>query len=112
MHHKSEPRAIVFSISGFSDEYVKLLNPVLDIARRANLLYVRIGPSKDDGQLETYYVPNRLLWPSRGLDPVGQHARVSLKASDIYSATRGTPFPFNKDEADENEPMQRELAYW
>lgn len=108
MHHKSEPRAIVFSISGLNEDYEKDILPMLDIARRANFLYVRTGPSKDDGKLEPYYVPNRLLWPSRGLDPQGQYARVSLKAFDIIAAMNGTPFPYNEEEIEENE-QQRSL---
>ena len=88
----SEPRAIAFSISALTDEYNKLLAPILNIARRAQLLYLRNGPAKDEGRRETYYVPNRLLWPIRGLDIVGQHARVSLKAKDLWAAANGTPF--------------------
>ena len=88
----SEPRAIAFSISGWSDEFEGTLLPLLDISRRAQLLYLRNGPAKDEGRRETYYVPNRLLWPIRGLDIVGQHARVSLKAKDIWAAANGTPF--------------------
>jgi hypothetical protein len=88
----SEPRAIAFSISGWSQEFEMSLRPVLEIARRAQLLYLRNGPAKDEGRRETYYVPNRLLWPIRGLDIVGQHARVSLKAKDLWSAANGTPF--------------------
>ena len=88
----SEPRAIAFSISGWSEELESVLRPLLDIARRAQLLYLRNGPAKDEGRRETYYVPNRLLWPIRGLDVVGQHARVSLKARDLWAAANGSPF--------------------
>ena len=58
-------------------------------------MYFRSGPSKDDGKRETYYVPNRMLWPVRGLDVVGQHARASLKARDVWAAANGAPFPFD-----------------
>lgn len=92
MEDISEPRAIAFSISGWTDEFESLLFPLLEIARRAQLLYVRNGPAKDEGRRETYYVPNRLLWPIRGLDIVGQHARVSLKAKEVWAASNGTPF--------------------
>lgn len=90
----SEPRAIVFTISSYTQKYQDKLGPLLDIARRAQYLYLRQGPSKDDGKRETYYVPNRILMPSRGLDPEGQHARVSLKANDILNATEGVKIPF------------------
>jgi hypothetical protein len=97
---RSEPRALAFSVSGMTEEHQRLLMPLFDIARRAQLLYFRSGPSKDDGKRETYYVPNRLLWPIRGLDVVGQHARASLKARDIWAAANGEGFPF-PDAADQ-----------
>jgi hypothetical protein len=34
-----------------------------------------------------------MLWPIRGLDVVGQHARVSLKANDVWNAALGSAFP-------------------
>jgi hypothetical protein len=92
---KSEPRALAFSISGMTDEYERVIVPLLHIARRAQLLYFRSGPAKDDGRRETYYVPNRMLWPIRGLDVVGQHARASLKARDVWAAANGEVFPFS-----------------
>lgn len=79
----SEPRAIAFTISAKSDEIMDQLLPILGIARRAQLLYVRSGSAKDQGAKEDYYIPNKMLWPSRGLDPVGQHARVSIQASSL-----------------------------
>jgi hypothetical protein len=49
-----------------------------------------------------YFVPNRMLWPARGLDPQGQHARVSLKAKDVYAAAaQNKPFPFVDDDTPE-----------
>jgi hypothetical protein len=97
-NHKSEPRAIVFTISGMSPEAKKEIMPLLEIAQKANLLYERMSRAKDDGNLEPYYTPNRMLWPSVGLDPQGQHARVSLKAKDIIAATKGKDFPVNDDD--------------
>jgi len=93
LHHKSEPRAIVFTISGMDRESKNTILPLLEIAQKANLLYERISRAKDDGFLEPYYTPNRMLWPSVGLDPQGQHSRVSLKAKDIIAATQGRDFP-------------------
>jgi hypothetical protein len=93
LNHKSEPRAVVFTISGIDHESEKILLPLLDIAQKANLLYMRMSRAKDDGFIEPYYTPNRMLWPSVGLDPQGQHARVSLKAKDIIAATQGIDFP-------------------
>jgi hypothetical protein len=93
LHHNSEPRAVVFTISKMDNESEKILFPLLDIAQKANLLYKRMSRAKDDGLLEPYYTPNRMLWPRVGLDPQGQHARVSLKANDIIAATKGIDFP-------------------
>ena len=84
----SEPRAIVFSISQtntFPDKYKSIIS-LLKIAQRAQYLYTRMGVAKDKGKQETYYVPNRLLFPVYGLDPHGQYARVSLKTTDLYNA--------------------------
>ncbi|WP_323815849.1 hypothetical protein [Cellvibrio sp. NN19] len=90
----SEPRAIAFTISAKSKEIMDQLMPILDIARRAQLLYVRSGTAKDRGESEDYYVPNKMLWPSRGLDPVGQHARVSIQARYLLDAAiNKTPIP-------------------
>jgi hypothetical protein len=93
LNANAEPRAIAFSVSGMTKDYEQTLRPLLNIGRRAQLLYFRSGPAKDEGRRETYYVPNRMLWPIRGLDVVGQHARVSLKASDVWNAALGTAFP-------------------
>lgn len=84
----SEPRAIVFSISQ-QDKYKKeteILLKLIDIARRAQYLYTRIGNAKDLGKSDTLYVPNRIIFPNFALDPDGQFARVSLKAIDLYNA--------------------------
>jgi hypothetical protein len=99
---KSEPRALAFSISMMTKDFEDGVMRILNISRRAQLIYFRSGPAKDEGRRETYYVPNRMLWPIRGLDVVGQHARVSLKARDVWAAATGTAFPF-ADEANQQE---------
>ena len=88
LHHPSEPCALSFTISGRNEDVMNKLMPVIDILRKAQLLYLRSGPAKDEGQRETYYVPNKILWPIRGLDPYGQHARVSIPASALWDATK------------------------
>lgn len=85
-NHPSEPRAIVFTISDTNYRYYDKLIELLDIARKAQILYTYRSSAKDYGKKEPYYVPNRILWPERGLDPVGQHARVSIKARDLWAA--------------------------
>ena len=86
LHHESEPCALSFTISRRDPLVMEQLRRLLDILRKAQLLYVRNGPAKDEGQREIYYVPNRMLWPVRGLDPHGQHARVSLAGSALWRA--------------------------
>ncbi len=84
----SEPRAIVFSISQ-QDKFPKeteIVLKLIDIARKAQYIYTRIGNAKDLGKSDTLYVPNRIIFPNFGLDPDGQFARVSLKAIDLYNA--------------------------
>lgn len=91
----SEPRAIAFTISAKTDDVMSVLLPILNIARRAQLLYVRTGNAKDNGADEDYFIPNKMLWPSRGLDPVGQHARVSIQARHLLDAALNkTPIPY------------------
>lgn len=100
----SEPRATSFSISGREREQdIDELERLLNIARKATLLYVREGPAKDSGSREEYYVPNRMLWPVRGLDPQGQHARVALPASRLLAAARGE---VKLDAKDERSPQR------
>lgn len=101
--HKSEPRAITFTVSQKTthEQEYNQIQTLLDIARKAQILYTRTSRSKDDGKLETYYIPNRLLFPSFGLDPEGQHARVSIKATDLWkAASSNTPIPFQEEEVD------------
>ena len=95
LKHKSEPRAIIFSISGREAVMFGAVQDLLNIVQRAQMLYTRTGNAKDDGLRETYYIPNRILLPARGLDPVGQHAHVQLKAIDLWAAAENNkPFPF------------------
>lgn len=86
LSHKSEPRANSFTVSGQEPALMEKLSHLFGILKEAQLLYVRSGAAKDRGQRELYYVPNRMLWPERGLDPHGQHARVSLGAEELWAA--------------------------
>ena len=85
-HHQSEPRALSFTISKQEPNVMVNLKRLIEILRKAHLLYIKSGPSKDYGQREPYYVPNKILWPVRNLDPHGQHARVSIPADDLWKA--------------------------
>lgn len=102
LKHVSEPRANSFTISGQEEDKMSDLNRIFEILGDAQLLYVRSGPAKEKGRREWYFVPNRMLWPERGLDPQGQHARVSLKAGDLWAAAHqnlAIPFDAANDDA-------------
>ena len=87
LHYQSEPCVLSFTISKREPDIMGKLNHLIEILRKAQLLYIRSGPAKDDGRRETYYVPNKILWPDRGLDPHGQHARASIPADVLWKAT-------------------------
>ena len=97
LYHKSEPSALSFTISGKEAPIMDKLSHLLDILRKAQLLYVRSGPAKDGGN-ESYYVPNRILWPARGLDPHGQHARVSIQARVLWQAAESGTIYFQEED--------------
>lgn len=104
LHHKSEPRAVSFTISGRTEELMAKLNHLFRILREAQLLYIRSGSAKDKGRREWYYIPNRMLWPERGLDPHGQHARVSLSAAELWAAASDNrPIAVREDNLDQRE---------
>lgn len=92
----SEPRAIAFTISAQTAELMDKLQPILNLAQRSQLLYVRSGTAKDGGAKEDYYVPNKMLWPARGLDPIGQHARVSIQAERLVDALKSSKIPYKQ----------------
>ena len=60
-HHQSEPCALSFTISKCEPDVMVNLKHLIEILRKAQLLYIRSGPSKDSGQIEPYYVPNKIL---------------------------------------------------
>lgn len=94
----SEPCALSFTISGRDDGHWEELSRVIEVLRRGQLLYLRSGPAKDRGQRETYYIPNKFLWPIRTLDPHGQHARVSIPAAVLWRAATGDQVQMGSDD--------------
>ena len=105
LHHKSEPRANSFTISGQTPALMNDLSPLFNILKEAQLLYIRSGTAKDEGKRELYYVPNRMLWPERGLDPHGQHARVSLSAVGLWNAAaKNEPIRSQHSQEDQSQP--------
>lgn len=103
----SEPRAVDFTISGLEEErHAELIN-ILRIAQKAQLLYTYRSSAKDAGKMETYYMTNRMLLPERGLDPFGQHARVSIKADFLLQAAiDNKELPYNKENGYDDECKQ------
>lgn len=93
----SEPRAIVFSLKGRKElkkesEYIDTL---LSISIKAQILYTRIGTDKTLAGKTIYYVPNRMLFPNRGLDVKGQASHVQIQIKDLYdSITEGRDLYF------------------
>lgn len=109
----SEPRAIVFSISQadlYKEEYKSVIE-LLNIARKAQYLYTRLGNAKEKGKQETYYVPNRLLFPCLGLDPHGQYSRTSIKVMDLYNAAFNNHSIPLKSLEEKDEGIQLSIPY-
>ena len=85
----AEPRAIVFSISALEDVETKQideLRALFEISMKAQYMYMRRRSGKEKGTQITLYVPNRMLFPARGLDVHGQFSHVSIKAGDLCNA--------------------------
>ncbi|WP_438482526.1 ORC-CDC6 family AAA ATPase [Oleiharenicola lentus] len=102
LNHQSEPRAISFSVSApdkISVEQREQLDRLFRSARRAQILFARLSTGKDDGRQDKYYTFDRLLWIDRGLDPVGQNARVSIEARFLWAAAfENKPLPSSPEE--------------
>ena len=85
----SEPRAIVFSISAQDEVGQKQMDDLyslLEISMKAQYMYMRRRSGKEKGTQVVLYVPNRMLFPNRGLDVHGQFSHVSIKAGDLCNA--------------------------
>lgn len=104
LKHKSEPRAVSFTISETEgDRYDELIR-LIKIARKAQLIFTYRSTAKDRGERELYYMPNRILWPVKKLDSRGLHARVSIKSSVLYNAAvNNKSIPYTNN-GEENEP--------
>lgn len=109
MKHKSEPRILAFVISGRNETDMKVLDPLIKICRSAGLIYVRRGVSRDKGKREEFYTPNRMLWPTKGLDPIGQHGRASIPAKELVSATKGKEITLSIQSKKEGNQQELEL---
>ena len=105
--HHSEPCALSFTISTWNEDTMVNVDRIIEILRKSQLLYIRTGSAKDDGKREVYYVPNRILWPDRGLDPHGQHARVSLPAPVLWKAANTGRIDRRSDSPDD-----KQMSLW
>lgn len=95
-HHESEPRVIVFVISEKSHPQIKVVDRLLEIAERAQLLYTRYYSEKKGGGQDRAYVLNRLLLPRFGLDVEGQNGTASIKAGELWlAATEDRPIKYS-----------------
>ena len=103
---KSEPRALSFTISTPEPPIPEELTRLIEILRKAQLLYIRSGPAKAEGRKEPYFVPNRILWPDRGLDPHGQHARVSIPADVLWNAAKSGRINWRHQETEDDRQME------
>ncbi len=86
LHHKSEPGALSFIITEQNSSAMKQLQPILDIAREAQVLYTFTSSARERSERTTRYMFNRILCPVRKLDPYEQHATASIKASVLWRA--------------------------
>ena len=107
LNHKSEPRIVTFIIAKLNPSDELLIKPLFTIMRKAQILYRRSGPSKDEGRQDDLYTLNRLLWPARGLDPQGQAGRLSITSTDIVHAMNYGRLPPSRETKSDN--MQEDL---
>lgn len=98
----SEPRILSFVLSDkkTNPEMTAQVMRILNLAFEHTLLFARPYSSRDGGSLEYLYTPNKLLWPTYGLDVVGQSGRASVKIGDLWDAMSGKGIPFSPTEAD------------
>lgn len=84
----SEKHILTFTIEKLEDykEKEEILH-ILLIAEKAGLIYSRIGAGKNSNRT-TWYTPNRILWSSIGLDPVGQNGRLNITPYNFLNMTK------------------------
>ena len=74
-------------------------------------MFIRPYVSRDGFSSETLYTPNKLLWPTYGVDVVGQSGRASLKVSDVINAMEGRKIPLRKSDEKDISNNQMGLNY-
>ncbi len=94
----TEKKILSFTIHDLEQsEYCEEINEVLQIGIRGGLIYTRMGPDHEGGRT-MWYTPNRILWPSLGLDPVGQNGRKNFVASIFYRMMTENSFSHQKND--------------
>jgi len=89
----SEKQILTFTIEKLEDDVNKNeIQHILTIAEKAGLIYSRIGAGKNSNRT-TWYTPNRILWSSIGLDPVGQNGRLNITPYNFINMTKKTILP-------------------
>ena len=84
----SEKQILTFTIEKLeNDVNKKEIQHILTIAEKAGLIYSRIGAGKNSNRT-TWYTPNRILWSSIGLDPVGQNGRLNITPYNFINMTK------------------------
>lgn len=110
----SEPRVLSFVLSDLKKDHelTTEIKKILSLAFEHTLLFSRPYVSRDGGISETLYTPNKLLWPTFGLDVVGQSGRASIKVSEIYLAMNNKKIPLsNENDSDVTGQNQLGLDY-
>lgn len=84
----SEKQILTFTIEKLEENFHKneILH-ILTIAEKAGLIYSRMGAGKNNNRT-TWYTPNRILWSSIGLDPVGQNGRLNITPYNFINMTK------------------------
>lgn len=104
----SEKRILAFTIEDLNETSNKGIKKEIDniirIGLQSGLLYARLGADHNGGKTK-FYTPNRILWVSRGLDPVGQNGRKSFPAQTFYKMMN------NKNYYKEYNADQLEIKY-
>lgn len=109
----SEPRVLSFVISEkkSNPEMTVHIERILNLALEHSLLFARPYSSREGGTLEILYTPNKLLWPTYGLDVVGQSGRASIRVSELWNAMSGKEISFSQDNCDDKTQNNIQLGF-
>lgn len=105
----TEKKILSFTIADLDrSPYKKQIEKVLDIGVQGGLIYIRVGPDHSGGKTK-WYTPKRILWPTLGLDPVGQNGRKNFLANDFYRMMEDGSYMEKKLSSQEPAAIQGEL---